>query len=187
MSVHTPLSRHSRAWRPTLRTSRNQNRMGVSLVTAAIAAAALVLLVAFVVVCVQSMAADQPPAPGFTAAETVPRGEDVLLPASAFADGKARFYRYLTAAGHETRFFVIKSPDGVVRAALDACDNCFRQRRGFRQVGDHLICNECGGTFSPQHINVLKGGCSPSPLERTVDGDHVVVRAAALEQGASYF
>lgn len=104
-----------------------------------------------------------------------------------FADGRARFYRYVTAVGHEIRFFVLKSPDGVVRAAFDACDFCFRERRGFRQVGDNLICNKCGQASLSQHVNVLKGECNPAPLERTVESDRVIVRAAALEQGGSYF
>jgi hypothetical protein len=32
-------------------------------------------------------------------------------------------------------------------------------------------------------VNVLKGGCNPAPLERTLDGDRVIVQAAALEKG----
>lgn len=188
MSVPTHrLSRHSRAWRPTLRAKPGRRRAPPSWVTVAIAAAGLVLLAAIVVVCVRSTSADRPAEPGLALAEAVPTGADVSLPVSTFADGRARFYRYVTARGRETRFFVIKSPDGVVRAAFDACDNCFRERRGFRQVGDHLFCNACRRTLLSQHVNVLKGGCNPAPLERTVDGDRVIVQAAALEKGASYF
>jgi len=133
------------------------------------------------------MSGDRPAESGLAAAEAVPTGADVSLPVSAFADGRARFYSYVTATGRETRFFVIRSPDGVVRTAFDACDDCFRQRRGFRQVGDHLFCNACRRTVLSQHVNVLKGGCNPAPLERTVGGDYVIVQAAALEKGASYF
>jgi uncharacterized membrane protein len=34
---------------------------------------------------------------------------------------------------------------------------------------------------------VLQGGCNPAPIERSVEGDRVVLRAAALEQGQIYF
>ena len=125
--------------------------------------------------------------PGVAAAELVPTGQDVAMPVSTFADGKARFYRYVTTAGREIRFFMMKSSDGVVRAAFDSCDVCFRERKGYRQAGDNMICNNCGKAFPSNRINVLQGGCNPAPIERTVEGDRVLLRAAALEQGANYF
>ena len=189
MRTHTRrLSRHGRAWRlgPSAwrRAWHRPTHTGVSWITVALPAAAVVLVIAFVVVCVRSMTGS---GPKLAAAETVPTGEDVALPVSAFADGRARFYRYVTAAGREARFFVLKSADGEVRAALDACDFCFRQRRGFRQAGGQLICNNCGRSIPTQYVNILKGECNPVPLERTIDGDRVIVRAAALESGDRYF
>ena len=184
MTRHTRrLSRDTRPWRLGPRAWRGHRRAGISWIALTIGAAVL-LLVGVVIYCSRVTSGS---GPDLAAAETLPTGQDVALPVSTFADGRARFYTYVTGAGHETRFFVIKSSDGVVRAAFDACDSCFRNRRGFRQAGDHLICNWCGRAFMSQHVNVLKGGCSPAPLERTVEGDRVVVQAAALEQGASYF
>ena len=107
--------------------------------------------------------------------------------AADFSDGQARFYRYVTAAGKEIRLFLMKSSDGVVRAAFDTCDVCFRERRGYRQSGDNMTCNNCGKAFPSRDINVVQGGCNPAPIERVVQGDRVVLRAAALEQGAFYF
>ena len=153
--------------------------------TVAIAAAALVPAIAFVVYCVRSMS--HPSVPELATAETVPTGQDVMLPMSAFADGRAHFYRYVSATGRETRFFVLKSADGEMRAAFDACDLCVRERRGFRQVGDHLICNNCGRAISAHQVSVLKGECNPILLERTIDGSRVIVHAAALESGERYF
>jgi len=114
-------------------------------------------------------------------------GQDVQLPLATFSDGAARFYRYTTAGGREIRFFVMRSSDGVVRAAFDACDTCFRDRRGYRQQGDVMVCNKCSRSFRSVDINVLQGGCNPAPLERAVVGDQVVLRAAALEAGEGYF
>jgi uncharacterized membrane protein len=112
---------------------------------------------------------------------------DVALPVSAFADGQAKFYRYTTAQGRELRFFVMRSADGVVRAAFDACDVCYRQRKGYRQQGDVMVCNNCGQTFHSTNINELKGGCNPAPLDRAVAGGQVVISAAALNAGSGYF
>ncbi len=120
-------------------------------------------------------------------AQTLPTGQDVQLPAASFADGQARFYRYANAAGREVRFFVIKSADGVIRAAFDACDVCYRERRGYHQSGDVMVCNNCGRTFRSVDVNVITGGCNPGPLPRTAAGDQIVITAANIESGASYF
>ena len=114
-------------------------------------------------------------------------GGDVTLPLSEFADGNARFYNYTTAAGKQIRFFVMRSADGVTRAAFDTCDVCFKERRGYRQSGASMICNNCEQAFHSGSINDVRGGCNPAPLERMVVGDRLVLRAAALEQGAFYF
>jgi uncharacterized membrane protein len=113
-------------------------------------------------------------------------GEDLAFPLSTFDDGQARFYTYSTA-GRTVRFFVMKSADGVVRAAFDACDVCYREKRGYRQDGDVMVCNNCEQTFPSTGINVLQGGCNPVPIDRTVANGQVVLRADSLAQGAAYF
>ena len=115
------------------------------------------------------------------------RGGDLSFPVSDFADGQARFFKYASARGKELRFFVMRSADGVTRAAFDTCDVCFRERRGYRQSGDSMICNNCGQAFRSTSINEVKGGCNPAPLDGVIEGDRIVLRAAALEQGAFYF
>ena len=182
-------SRHGQTWPPGprawRRSWRGQPHNRVAWTTFAIAGAALVLLVVIIVMCIRSMSHHS--RPEFAAAERVPSGNDVSLPVSTFADGRARFYRYVSTTGRETRFFVLESADGVVRAALDACDRCFRRRRGFRQVGALLICNACGRTLSTQDMGVLKDGCNPVSLDPTLDNDRLIVRADALEKGGDYF
>ncbi len=120
-------------------------------------------------------------------ATPIPAGQDLAVPATAFADGQARFYRYTTTAGRPVNVFVIKSSDGVIRAALDACTVCFRERKGYHQEGDVMVCNNCGKAFRSVDVNVITGGCNPIPLERSVDGGQLIVRNAALESGAVYF
>ena len=119
-------------------------------------------------------------------AETLMPGQDVRLSLASFADGRARFY-HTTAGGRDVRFFVIRSADGVVRAAFDACDVCYPKRRGYHQVGDNMICNNCGRAFRSVDVNVITGGCNPGALERTIVGDQAVITSAAIERGASYF
>ena len=67
----------------------------------------------------------------------------VRLPLSTFDDYRAHHYTYMHA-GQPIEFFVLKSKDGVVRAAFNACDVCFASKKGYTQDGDYMICNNCG-------------------------------------------
>jgi uncharacterized membrane protein len=112
---------------------------------------------------------------------------DVVIPAAQFDDGQARFFTYDASSGETVRFFVMKSGDGVIRAAFDACDVCYREKRGYRQQGEYMLCVNCGQRFHSSHINVRQGGCNPAPLDRALVDGQVVLTAADLEQGAFYF
>ena len=53
----------------------------------------------------------------------------VTYPVSLFADGKARHFSH-KIDGLTIRYFVLKSADGVIRAAFDACDVCWPANKG---------------------------------------------------------
>ncbi|PLY04988.1 MAG: DUF2318 domain-containing protein [Desulfuromonas sp.] len=103
-----------------------------------------------------------------------------------FADGKAHYFSFKDG-GSEVRFFLVRSTDGVIRAALDSCDVCYREQRGYRQEGDDMVCNNCNQHFRTDLVNVVKGGCNPVPLERQQVGNQILVRAADLANGFGYF
>jgi len=119
---------------------------------------------------------------------TLVQAEDgaVRLALSTFDDNRAHYYTFLVD-GHPVEFFVLKSKDGVVRAAFNACDVCFPAQKGYRQEGDEMVCNNCGQRFPADQINVVSGGCNPSPLARTVVGDTLVILTGDLAAGLSYF
>ncbi len=110
----------------------------------------------------------------------------VSLPLAEVSDGKAHFYTFKTG-GKDVQFFVIKSRDGVVRTALNACDVCFREKKGYTQDGDVMVCGNCGMRFHSTKVMEVKGGCNPSPLARTFDAKNVLIREADLKAGVAYF
>lgn len=110
----------------------------------------------------------------------------VKIPLADVSDGKAHFYRFKTG-GKDVDFFVVKSRDGVVRTALNACDVCFPAKKGYTQQGDYMVCNNCGQKFHSARVMDVKGGCNPSPLPRSLDAKNVVIREADLAAGAKYF
>ena len=120
------------------------------------------------------------------ASTTTAAGGDVKIAMADVNDGKAHFYSY-DAGGTEVKYFVLKSSDGKIRAAFDACDVCFAQKKGYHQEGDEMVCNNCGRRFPSTKINVLEGGCNPSPLDRIVKGKSLVLNTADIQAGVQYF
>lgn len=101
-------------------------------------------------------------------------------------DGKAHFFTY-KIGNKDINFFVLKSSDGIIRAAFDTCDVCYSERRGYRQKGDYMVCNNCDQRFPSVSINEIRGGCNPAPLDRKIDGEYLVINTSAIEEGRFYF
>ena len=87
---------------------------------------------------------------------------EVVYPVKDFQNGDARFYSYPAGNGVTIKYFILKSSDGVIRAAFDACDVCFQAGRGYEQKGDFMVCKNCGRRFASVRINVVEGGCNPA-------------------------
>jgi uncharacterized membrane protein len=100
---------------------------------------------------------------------------------------EAKFYEYQTASQKKVRFFVIKSSDGVYRAAADACVVCFREKMGYHQEGNDMVCNKCGKHFPSALVNEVTGGCNPDGIPRTIQGDKLLIAASELEARAELF
>jgi uncharacterized membrane protein len=114
--------------------------------------------------------------------------EEFAYPISDFDDGKARYFSYRSPRGINIRYFLMKSSDGVIRAAFDSCDTCWAAGKGYRQEGDYMVCNNCGLRFASVKINEVRGGCNPAPLTRNVRGDQVIVKIDdILREGSFYF
>lgn len=124
-----------------------------------------------------------------SATTTVTPGSDGLVRISLadVGDGRARFYEYRASSGKTVRFFVIKSSDGVYRAAADACDVCFRSKMGYHQEGDDLVCNKCGRHFPSKDVNVITGSCNPDGIPRTIEGGNLLMATADLDARAEMF
>ncbi|OIP34640.1 MAG: hypothetical protein AUK27_06735 [Deltaproteobacteria bacterium CG2_30_66_27] len=126
------------------------------------------------------------PAETAKAAGVVETADAVKIPLKALDSGKALFLS-LESQGRQMYYFALKSRDGAYRAALDACDVCFKSNRGYRQEGDLMVCNNCGQTFPSNRVAEIKGGCNPHPLARKIEGQNLVIRKADIAERADYF
>jgi uncharacterized membrane protein len=124
---------------------------------------------------------------GKTKTETLtPREGLIEIPVSEVNDGAAHFYKVKADDGIVVSFFVVKSQDNVIHAAINACDVCYREGKGYKQNGDYMVCQNCGRRFPMDRINVVSGGCNPAPLERQVTGDRVVISMKDINKNSWY-
>jgi uncharacterized membrane protein len=113
-------------------------------------------------------------------------GDVVSMPATNFDDGRAHYFEHKHGS-ITIRYFVVKSADGVLRAAFDACDVCWPAGKGYAQDGDFMVCRNCGQRFHSTKVNEVKGGCNPAPLERRVENGMLVIRVSDILEGKTYF
>src|SRR5574341_1730756 len=86
-------------------------------------------------------------------------GGVVRIPLASVEDGNAHFFVY-RSGGKSISFFVMRAADGSIRTAFDACTACNHAKLGYRQEGDHVVCNNCGMGFRPVEIGTVTGGCN---------------------------
>ncbi len=111
----------------------------------------------------------------------------VTLPVAKLADGKARFYKF-EDGGKDITFFAVKAPDGSIRTAFDACDACYKSRKGYEQQGDKMNCNNCNQKFAINRLGPnASGGCNPGYLSHQLNGGTVSIKVTDLKDGAKYF
>jgi hypothetical protein len=123
---------------------------------------------------------------GLTGGLITPTNGQLEIPIAGINDGKAHHFTVKAGDGTMVTFFVLKSADGVIRAAIDACDVCYRSGLGYYQEGDNMVCKNCGQKFASNKINVIKGGCNPAPLNRTVVGDKLVINMKDIGMNSWY-
>ena len=102
---------------------------------------------------------------------------------------QAKFFEY-ESGGKTVRFFAVKGSDGRIKTAFDACDVCFNSKKGYRQEGSNMICNNCGNKYPIDGLgteNRNPGGCWPSYLPNNVVGSNIVIEKSDLEKGKAMF
>lgn len=112
---------------------------------------------------------------------------EVRIPLSEISDS-AGFYTY-DADGVLVRYFAVKESGANVHVAFDACDICYYEKKGYRQIDDVMSCINCGNEYPIISLGTenIAGGCWPSYLSMKIDGDNVVIKISDLEEKAYMF
>lgn len=111
----------------------------------------------------------------------------VTIPVAKVSDGNAHFYR-ISDGGKDLGFFIVKGSDGQLHTAFDACDVCFKEKKGYEQAGDQMKCKNCNQKFAINRIGAASGGgCNPSHLPARVDAKYVTISVTDLKAGGRFF
>lgn len=120
--------------------------------------------------------------------ETVKAGGGVVtIPVAKLNDGKAHFYKF-EDGGKEITFFAAKAADGSIKTAFDACDSCYKSKKGYEQQGDKMNCKNCNQKFAINRLGPnATGGCNPGYLPHQQSGKALTISVIDLKGGARYF
>lgn len=114
-------------------------------------------------------------------------GGVATIPVAKLADGKAHFYKF-EDSGKEIAFFAAKAADGSVKTAFDACDSCYKSKKGYEQQGDKMNCKNCNQKFAINRLGPnATGGCNPGYLPHQLNGNTISISVNDLKGGARYF
>jgi len=111
----------------------------------------------------------------------------VIIPMEKVSDGAVHFYRF-NEGKKEIVFFVVRGSDGVFHTAIDACEVCFMERKGYAQKGEYLVCKACDAKYAINMIGQVNGiGCKPFNLYHTEDATNIIIKEADIRSGARLF
>ena len=107
--------------------------------------------------------------------------DKVKIPTSEVTTA-AKWYAY-DSNNAIIRYFLAKGTDGKIHLGTDACDVCYKNKKGYRQDGAVMTCNNCGQTFAINSLGTqnTSGGCWPSYIPMKIEGDFVVIQKSDLD------
>jgi len=79
--------------------------------------------------------------------------------------------------GVQMEIIAVKTPDGRIRTAFNACQVCYKYGNGYYvQVNTVLVCQKCKKRYSMEVIETKTGGCNPLSIfpENKIETDTTI-------------
>lgn len=105
---------------------------------------------------------------------------------------EAKYYPF-NLDGVNMEVIALKAQDGTIRTALNTCQVCFDSGKGYYIQDTNtkaLVCQNCGNRFSPENVEIIKGGCNPVPImavNKTDDGTNITIDRNILKESQYLF
>lgn len=116
-------------------------------------------------------------------------GEGLVIPVADITE-KATFYP-IEIDGTKMEVLAVKAPDGTIRTAFNTCQVCYDSGYGYyEQVGDKLVCQNCGNQFPMDRVEVESGGCNPWPIftdNKIVTDESITISYDFLKESKEVF
>jgi len=113
----------------------------------------------------------------------LPLKESIRIPLKEI-EGQPMVKYVVKMDGVDIRFFIVRSREGKIAVALDACSIC--PLKGYFFDGEKVICRNCNAPIAFDTIGT-PGGCNPVPLKAVVEEDAIVIPAQTLAEGKARF
>lgn len=112
---------------------------------------------------------------------------EIRIPVAEVNDGKVHFFTY-KKSGKRINFFVRTDGKGNLSAYFDSCFTCHKFKKGYREEGTDIVCNECNMRFrlADEKWDNTEG-CSPIALKSAQDGGYIIIKTDYIEKGAKLF
>lgn len=96
---------------------------------------------------------------------------------------KGKYFSHTSGNAVEIKFFGLLDTSGQPHVAFDACDVCYRSKKGYAIQGDMAVCRNCGNRYPVQAIGTenRSGGCWPSYLPIKVTGNEIMIKIEDIE------
>ena len=115
--------------------------------------------------------------------------ESLVIPISDLSE-KATFYP-VEVDGTEMEVIAGKDSQGEIRTAFNTCQVCYDSENGYyRQLGEELVCQNCGNSFTMDVVGETGGGCNPVPIleeNRTVTASEIQISYEFLKESSDVF
>ena len=122
-------------------------------------------------------------------ANEIKEGEKLVIPISDLSE-KATFYP-VEVDGTEMEVIAGKDSQGKIRTAFNTCQVCYDSGNGYyRQLGEELVCQNCGNSFTMDVVGETGGGCNPVPIleeNRTVTDSEIQISYEFLKESSDIF
>lgn len=122
-------------------------------------------------------------------AQVINQGESLTIPISELSD-TAKFYP-VEIDGTQMEIIAVKDSEGNIRTAFNTCQICYDSGRGYyKQVGNKLVCQNCGNQFTMDQIEIESGSCNPWPIfseNKTVTDESISISYDFLSETKEIF
>lgn len=122
-------------------------------------------------------------------ANEIKEGENLVIPISELSE-KAAFYP-IKVDGMEMEVIAGKDSEGKIRTAFNTCQVCYDSGNGYyKQLGEELVCQNCGNSFTMDQVGETSGGCNPVPIleeDRTVTDSEIEISYDFFKESSDIF